>query len=44
MDAATGQYVHQLTGHADEVTAVAFGPSAELIASSSKDATVRIWI
>jgi centriolar protein POC1 len=31
-------------GHKDEVTSVAFSPSGHILASSSKDTTVRVWI
>jgi WD40 repeat protein len=32
-----------LTGHAGEITTVAFSPGGQLIATASRDATVRVW-
>jgi len=34
---------HVLTGHRSPITAVAFHPQYSIIASSSDDATVKIW-
>jgi WD40 repeat protein len=35
--------VTMLTGHRDDVTAVAFSPAGDLLVTASKDKTARIW-
>src|SRR5262249_15624635 len=42
-DASTGQRIAELTGHTAAVTAIAFNPSSSLLATASKDHTVRLW-
>jgi len=34
---------HKLEGHLDVVSAVAFSPSGETVASAAKDKTIRFW-
>jgi len=42
-DTQTGQLLHQLTGHDEELTHTAAHPSARLVVTSSKDSTFRLW-
>lgn len=35
---------YRFTGHKDAVTCVNFSPSGHLLASGSRDKTVRIWV
>lgn len=41
--ASNGSKIQTLTGHSDEVCAIAWSPREDFILSSSKDHTVRIW-
>ena len=42
-DGQTGQLVHQLAGHDDELTHTAAHPTQRLVVTSSKDSTFRLW-
>ncbi len=42
-DAETGKQLHNLVGHAELVTQLAFSPDGSDIASGSQDGTVRVW-
>jgi hypothetical protein len=42
-DVATGRSVARLAGHDDAVRSVAFCPAAAILATSSRDRTVRLW-
>jgi WD40 repeat protein len=39
----TGAIIHTLTGHPEEVSAIALSPDGEIIASGSRDARVKLW-
>jgi WD40 repeat protein len=43
VDVETGKQVWSLTGHDDEVTFVTYAPNSNVIASGSKDKTIRLW-
>ncbi|MBW4621038.1 MAG: pentapeptide repeat-containing protein [Cyanosarcina radialis HA8281-LM2] len=42
-DAATGECLQTLTGHADRVRSVAFSSNGQILASGSDDRTVKLW-
>jgi WD40 repeat protein len=42
-DAATGRKVRELTGHAEQVTALAWSPDGKRVAAAARDGAVRVW-
>jgi WD40 repeat protein/tRNA A-37 threonylcarbamoyl transferase component Bud32 len=42
-DPRTGRLLHTLTGHQDRITALAYHPTKNLLASAGYDCTVRLW-
>ena len=42
-DAATGEELVRLPGHADYVYSLAFSPDGKTLVSSSGDSTLRLW-
>jgi len=42
-DTQTGELLHQLSGHDEELTHASAHPTARLVVTSSKDSTFRLW-
>src|SRR5262245_22329325 len=40
---ATGKELHTLKGHGNEIRCVAFSPNAKVLASGSRDMTIKFW-
>jgi WD40 repeat protein len=40
----TGQILHTLTGHTEEVSSIQFSPDGKTIASGSWDGTIKLWV
>jgi WD40 repeat protein len=42
-DTKTGRLLHELRGHADQITCVAFSPDGKWLATGSEDKNLKIW-
>ncbi len=42
-DTQTGEMLHQLSGHDEELTHASAHPTSRLVVTSSKDSTFRLW-
>ncbi len=42
-DTATGQQMHSLAGHTDQINSLAWSPASNLLVSVSFDGTARVW-
>ena len=42
-DTQTGELLHQLSGHDEELTHASAHPTSRLVVTSSKDSTFRLW-
>lgn len=42
-DTVTGQVLHTLAGHQEDVLSMSFSPDGQLLASASRDGTVKLW-
>ncbi len=42
-DTQTGEMLHQLSGHDEELTHASAHPTSRLVVTSSKDCTFRLW-
>ncbi|CAL8467022.1 g6558 [Coccomyxa elongata] len=42
-DLPSGRQLHDLAGHTDDITGVAFSPDSTLLATCSRDCSLRVW-
>jgi WD40 repeat protein len=42
-DPGTGEPLHELSGHADEVRSLAFSPDGRTLASGDGKGTIHLW-
>ena len=43
LDTSTEEVIYQLEGHSDRISCVAFNPNEDILATASRDLSIRIW-